>query len=738
MIRRLQTWRICLLLLLPVGASAQSEESPAGWLKQLPHAPADTTRVKLLLNLGGYYLYKAEEHRADLDSALLMVREANKLSETLPYEKWKTECLWLLGFCHFERQETAQGKAVFEQIIAPIQKSGDLTLEAETLMKMGSYMHRNHKTYETCIAYFQRAILLYRKIGEKEKPIAALKEIADIHLNQGKLAESENELLEVIELYKAIGYKNLHYTYDLLSAINSLKGNLNRALFFAHEMIKSMETTGDSTSAGTFYARLGRTYAELGQTEKSIEWYKKAHAKDPANNYYVCISITRGLIKIGKAKEALDFVNNTALKNPPVRTLDKARLATALGDCYSAMKQYEPAEKSYLKMVELESQIRKNNAFTASVNYTLGDFYVNWHRYPTAAPYLQAVLAIPEGIVTAQQLKDTYLLLFKVDSAQGNYLSAIRYFQVHKQLNDSIFNEAKSRQIEELQIQYETNKKEQDLAFLQKESTLQESRLQQANLAKNLSFGGGGLLLLVLGLLYNRSRHRRLTNRRLELQQIEINQTNRTLQHLLEEKERLLREIHHRVKNNLQIVMSLLNSQSAYLENDTALEAIRESQQRIHSISLIHQKLYQSENAALIEMPVYIRELTEYLQDSFNTGQSIRFDLQIDPIELDVTQAVPVGLILNEAISNAIKYAFPNQQTGAISISMQHTEEGRLKLVTADNGVGLPPDFDIEKTNSLGMSLMRGLSEQLNGSFDLKSANGLAIHISFEQTTESF
>jgi two-component sensor histidine kinase len=354
---------------------------------------------------------------------------------------------------------------------------------------------------------------------------------------------------------------------------------------------------------------------------------------------------------------------------------------------------------------------------------------VQRHRYLVAEPYLHTITALASGIATTKQLRDTYLLLFQVDSAQGQYLSAIRHFQLHKLLNDSIFNETKSRQIEEFQIQYETEKKEKDIALLQNESALQQSRLHEANLARNITFGGGFLLLVILGLLYNRYRLKQRSNRQLELQQIEINQTNRSLQNLVEEKELLLREIHHRVKNNLQIVMSLLNTQSAYLQNDAAVTAIRDSQQRIHSISLIHKKLYQSNNIARINMPVYIQELVDYLRDSFGTGQSIRFEMNIAPIDLDVTQAVPIGLILNEAISNAVKYAFPDHRSGLISISMEHGEADQFKLMIADNGIGLPPGFDPQQSASLGMSLMRGLSKQLHGSFDLRNERGLRISV---------
>jgi two-component sensor histidine kinase len=151
----------------------------------------------------------------------------------------------------------------------------------------------------------------------------------------------------------------------------------------------------------------------------------------------------------------------------------------------------------------------------------------------------------------------------------------------------------------------------------------------------------------------------------------------------------------------------------------------------MRAMSLIHQRLYQSEKDSSIDMQQYIRELMEYLDENFNLGHRICFDLQLEKIDMDVAQAVPVGLILNEAITNAIKYAFPDNRVGAITLSMSHTADSNLLLVVSDNGRGLPVDFDITKIKSLGMSLMQGLTRQLNGTFRITNNDGLQITIQF-------
>ncbi|MBD0256584.1 MAG: histidine kinase, partial [Cytophagales bacterium] len=203
-------------------------------------------------------------------------------------------------------------------------------------------------------------------------------------------------------------------------------------------------------------------------------------------------------------------------------------------------------------------------------------------------------------------------------------------------------------------------------------------------------------------------------------------------QRLLQEKERLLREIHHRVKNNLQVVMSLLSSQADSLQDKAALSAIQESQHRVQAIALIHQKLYQSEGVARIPMQDYIEEVVAYLHESYCLHQQVHFQVEVEPIELDVTQAVPLGLIINEVLTNAFKYAFPGGRPGTITLRLQRLA-ATCQLTIADDGVGLPAHYDPAQSRSLGMTLLHGFSGQLGGELTLTSPPGLSINLVFEE-----
>jgi two-component sensor histidine kinase/HAMP domain-containing protein len=203
----------------------------------------------------------------------------------------------------------------------------------------------------------------------------------------------------------------------------------------------------------------------------------------------------------------------------------------------------------------------------------------------------------------------------------------------------------------------------------------------------------------------------------------------------LREKEILLREIHHRTKNNMQIISSLLRLQSMQLKDKKAIVMLKDSQNRIHSMSLIHEKLYESKELAKVDFGRYVGELTQGLVRVYGerTGK-IRLDLDIKDIFLGIDTAIPCGLIINELVTNSLKYAFPEGREGTVYISMRKIDEERLELVLSDNGIGMPEDLDFRNTRTLGLQLVTTLSEhQLQGSIELDRTEGTEFRIKFSE-----
>jgi two-component sensor histidine kinase len=225
---------------------------------------------------------------------------------------------------------------------------------------------------------------------------------------------------------------------------------------------------------------------------------------------------------------------------------------------------------------------------------------------------------------------------------------------------------------------------------------------------------------------------RKKNNKTVTLQNKLITDKNEQLEKLVTEKEWLLKEVHHRVKNNLQIVMSLLYTQAAHLQNTDAIDAIKDSQNRVQAISIIHQKLYSKSNISTITMSDYANDLIRYLCACYDCKhRNIRFEENLASVNLDISQAVPLGLILNEAITNAIKYAY-DENGGEIRVDGYLTDQKNIVLSIADGGKGLPDDLVPAESSSLGMEMMKALSKQLGGNLEIKSNPGVTITIRFK------
>lgn len=703
----------------------------------------DTNRIKILLTLSADLITRHEEFDMGLGNAYAYGEQAGQLSQRLHFRAGEIQSACVLGRIEAINGNRKRAEQFLRNVLSYYTRQGDKSGQAATWYFLGQIYERGSEGLPRKIACYEQARKLYQQLGRVDKQAYMLKTIADMHALQGNIALAEQELFQVLTLYRSIHYPYLHYTYDLLSSLYHGLNNYDKSLKYALLTIESAQTTHDSLYMGSFDLTLAVLYDELKQWKTAIPYYKKALVSFGESNVIPMVHVIAhslcSLQIVHESPEAALVYYSQILKQYPLpnRSAEWFYAYMTLAECHLALKHYTLAETYYIKMASVHAGNTPDNATIASY-IKIGTFYGIVKNYDKARDYLNRALSMLKQVGMTRGTPSVHLQLFKLDSAQHNYVAAIDHYQKYKSLSDSIFNEKKSQQIANLEIQYNTRKKEQDIALLTRQNQLQQARIRESDLQRNSIIIGVILLILLLALSYNRYRLKQRSNQLLEAKQIEINLKNESLveilqekEKLLEEKEWMLKEIHHRVKNNLQIISSMLSAQSDFLQDPKALTAIRDSQNRVHAMALIHQRLYQSENLAQVSMPEFIKEVIEYLIDSFAQEPSVQADFAIDPVLLDIALAIPIGLILNEAVTNSLKYAFPKNRPGRIRVSFRQTKEQTYQLTISDNGVGLPTALDIRRSDTLGMTMMRGLSQQIDGQLTVYQDQGVHIQLLF-------
>lgn len=406
----------------------------------------------------------------------------------------------------------------------------------------------------------------------------------------------------------------------------------------------------------------------------------------------------------------MDYPSIEARVNKAILYLRASLFEKRIAEAY----KYCVMMEELLKIPDLYFYIKQD------LYFNLTWYYLQAQNIPKARFYINKSLELQQSSYSRESTS-RQRLLYKIDSAEGNYKAAFDHLRAYKIGSDSIFNVMKFRQLQQLEVEYETSKKGDSILLLTQKNALQTANLRRAGLVRNFTIAGILLALLITGLLYRQYRQKQKSSQL-------ILEKNETLQHLVTEKEWLLKEVHHRVKNNLQTIMSLLELQLNTVSRDAQF-AIQTSQNRIYTTSLLHQKLYRSENLSSVNMQVYLTELIQHLRDTYGVNNSILFTTNIAPVELDVTQGVPIGLIVNEVVTNSLKYAF-NQEVQQPEIIVSLTMSGAIAdLLIADNGTGFS---SVSDNPGLGLKLVKGLAEDIDGHISITADNGTSVLIRFK------
>ncbi|MEO7048210.1 MAG: sensor histidine kinase, partial [Ferruginibacter sp.] len=703
-----------LAFLLPYSEDSENNESQSARLinadkindaKQLFNILAGEKRIRLLIDLGIWYLHQPGTNQSDLDSANYYLRFASNLVFAGKYRTLKEECQFLFGELYFQNGKIPEAKKIYASLISSAEKQGNLEIVAHANQQLGRLLDNNDTMK---LRHYDTALLLYEQLKLKENEIEQLWEIAKIYFTTNPPL-AQKYLVRVLALQKSSGFEHSLYTNFIVSLLAGAQNNFLSAFEFANTAVSNMRWSGFSELEPRYISLMGIIHSCFGQTEEAMLYFRKAMSlryKCPHIFWYNSLLLaTTELLDINQCNASIALMDSITKEFPPLTKWEKMQLLSIRGGCYVKLNNHKLANETFDSLYNVliaGHDTDLHNNFRADLQQ-VAQYYVlrkNWKkalRFTNAASF--DTLRYTDNLTSYFR----YSLLYKIDSSLGRYKSALQnhikymyYFNLWTSIDQR-------NKFSEITIKYAAEKKDQDIKLLKQQGIAQQAELKQNKLTRNITIGGIVLLLLIIGLLFNQYWVKQRAN-------YAIRKKNAALNKLVTEKEWLLKEVHHRVKNNLQTVVSLLELQSDFLDNE-ALSAIHESQNRIYAMSLIHQKLYQTDKIASINMQPYLMELSNHLQAVYSPDQKIHFDMQVESLELDVSQAIPVGLIVNEAVTNSIKYAFNHSVSNPeISIVLGQNKKEDLKLIIVDNGIGLPLGFDTTGKSGLGFKLMNALA----------------------------
>ena len=428
---------ILFCLMMSSYAQFKSEEIPASMIVALQKTRSDTNRLPILLQLSKYYYFEAGDTRKNLDTAFIYLQQAQSLSEKNHSSKWKNEILCLIGKCYFKIGKLKQANEYFAKIEDNIKKSGNIEDQVVQWEALAWKIRSLDSFGLTKINCFEKIVQLCQLSNNVQRTIEAQKDIADVHIAQGKLDLAQTELEQALAQYKAIGFQKLHHVYILLSAASNYKGNYNMAIDYALLGLESMQKTRDTGTVLHLHVRLAYFYHELGQTEKSIEYFRIVFSREFKNpiHFYLFRDahfFVRDLIKQKKEKEALAFILDFSKTYPPTEPYGKASLARTLAYCYNAVHDYTQGEKYSQEMIRLSTDMGKNNEIRGEVEYDIGKYYLERMQFQKAVNHFKISLYEASIVSSVTKIKDIHLMLFKVDSSIGNYISAIKHLNQYK------------------------------------------------------------------------------------------------------------------------------------------------------------------------------------------------------------------------------------------------------------------------------------------------------------------
>jgi two-component system, sensor histidine kinase PdtaS len=614
-----------------------------------------------------------------------------------------------------------------DSLQALIKKGKEDTNKVRHLLKL-HLAYKGNNNYPGALNSLNEALQLSQNLDFEDGAAQSYRYMGIVYENQGNFYKAKDLDLAALKIEKRRGNKQgMAAVYNnLANAINKI-GEKGKALEYYAEAVKLNKETGNKNWLSVNYVNIGRIYYMQGKPDKALEVYLEAKkikeeggAKKDADYANVLANIAGIYVLNKEYDKAFSMCNDAISISEAINDLrGMAAFYHARGDIFF---QKAKIEKDEMKRAQLYSNALQDLRSASKLSEQMGDaegvarqhlyigiVYMQQGKEEDAKKELLAGLELAKESGSFGLLTGLYETLASCDSTSGNWKGAYEYHKLLKQYHDSLYNEADAQKVAEMNARFESEKKETQITQLEKEKKQIRTFV--------LIFAG--LVLITLFFV------QRAYNNKKKLAELMAAENKR--------KEILLQEVNHRINNNLMIISSLLSLQANSAEDERISEYLKQSQNRIQSLASLHELLFMNNSSIQINMKEYLDKVMDFHRDILKTLEgNINVDMNIPNKGFPTQVAVPIALIVNELVTNSMKYAFKGAHEGKIDISLVQfkTGEGKWVLRVSDTGKGLPADNNYRK-DSLGLRLVNLMTKQMKGVLTQSNSPGATFEISF-------
>jgi two-component system, sensor histidine kinase PdtaS len=640
----------------------------------------------------------------------------------------KTSSHHILGKFFWSNGEYGAGLSHFKKAVSLATKYGDTKNLAETLDLIGITFYFQ-AYYDSAAHYFHKALKVYEQVNDTQGMITVLHNISLMHHRRGNF----NKTIEY--LFKEEKLKDqLPQSVHEIEALGAMGSLMIDSMYYGDEIkeelqaLQTYQKQNDKRAMHRTYRNIGKAYRQLENYKMSARYFLKAAKAIEEAGYVPDWDLVGADYRQADMKDSSFYYHYVA--KPYFPRMTRLTITTTLEMLGNAHRYFgNPDSAIYYYDAAIKMAYSMNNRITfTGIHRYLVNVYTQLRDFEKAEYHLKTGLALAKEIALIHE-KNLYSEGKFLYETKGDYKSALYYTEKYRIFQDSINRAETAVNLTRMQAEFKTAKKVREVEELRQKSILHEAQIETKNLEISLA-ASVALVIAALGALYySRYQQKKKTSEQLEHKNQVIEQQNNELQMQIGANEVLLSEIHHRVKNNLQIISSLINLKIRQVSPETG-EVLNQLNGRIYSMGLIHEKLYKKEKLQLIRLDVYLSELGRYLIDSFEEqDHPIDLKLNCDPVEIEVDQALACGLICNELFTNSMKYAFsPDQHNRYVEMRLSQCNN-QMELSVLDNGNNgklLSENF----RKSFGLRFVDQLvTSKLSGGWSVQLEKGFHSHI---------